>query len=57
MGRKHKNAEERIIKKWDTKYINNLMRQLRTGNYEKEYDTPIIIPSGPEQRGKIKKGK
>ncbi len=56
MGRKHKNAEERIIKKWDTKYINNLMRQLRTGNYEKEYDTPII-PSGSEQRGKIKKGK
>lgn len=57
MGRKHKNAEERIIKKWDTKYINNLMRQLKTGNYEKEYDAPIIIPSSPEQRGKIKKGK
>lgn len=57
MGRKHKNAEERIIKKWDTKYINNLMRQLRTGNYEKEYDVPIIIPSSPEQKGKIKKGK
>ncbi len=57
MPRKHKNAEERIIKKWDTKYINNLMRQLRTGNYQKEYDTPIIIPSSPEQRGKIKKGK
>lgn len=57
MGRKHKNAEERIIKKWDTKYINNLMRQLRTGNYEKEYDAPVIRPSSPEQRGKTKKGK
>lgn len=57
MPRKHKNAEERIIKKWDTKYINNLMRQLRTGNYEKEYDVPIIRPLSPEQRGKTKKGK
>lgn len=57
MGRKHKNAEERIIKKWDTKYINNLMRQLRTGNYEKEYEVPITIPSNPDQRGKTKKGK
>lgn len=57
MPRKHKNAEERIIKKWDTKYINNLMRQLRTGNYEKEYDVPVVSPSSPEQRGKTKKGK
>lgn len=56
MPRKHKNAEERVIKKWDTKYINNLMRQLRTGNYEKEYEAPIIEPS-PDQRGKTKKGK
>ena len=57
MGRKHKNAEERIIKKWDMKYINNLMRQLRTGNYEKKYDVPVVSPSSPEQRGKTKKGK
>lgn len=42
MARKHKNASERVEKKWSVEYINLLMKKLKEGNIEREYDVPVM---------------
>jgi hypothetical protein len=41
MPRRNRNASERTEKRWDSRYINNLMKQLKSGKVEREYDVPV----------------
>ena len=52
MPRRNRNASERIEKKWDSRYINNLLKQLRSGRIEREYDAPAPTPNNDNKRKK-----
>ena len=54
MPRRNRNASERIEKKWDSRYINNLLKQLRSGKVEREYDAPVPTPA-PKNNDKKRK--
>lgn len=50
MPRRNRNASERIEKKWDSRYINNLMKQLKSGKIEREYEAPPIQQDNTDKK-------